>query len=201
MNSDCQILVSSQMKNLDSLTSQILVVKSFDNFRARITACQLQGTVWKPVLSPKSFPGVIGKSGVAQLGEKKEGDLKTPAGLYPLGEAFGSEPLAIKMDYRYITSDDKFIDDVTSPQYNTWVNGRTDAKSFESMLIDQYKMGVVINYNMNPIIAGSGSAIFIHLWSSSDTATTGCIALDKRHLSALLQWLDKNQHPHIFITG
>ncbi len=35
-------------------------------------------------------------------GEKKEGDNKTPAGLYALGEAFGSIPMALKMDYKYI---------------------------------------------------------------------------------------------------
>src|SRR5205823_1497632 len=128
INNSCQILVPSRMKNLSASTSQVLVVKSLGGFQAEITACQLQGNVWKRVLTRKSFPGVIGKNGIASVGEKKEGDLKTPAGLYPFGEAFGSEPLALKMDYKYITPDDKFIDDVTSTHYNTWVNGRTDAK-------------------------------------------------------------------------
>ncbi|PWY55259.1 hypothetical protein DGG96_12390 [Legionella qingyii] len=34
------------------------------------------------------------------------------------------------------TPADKFIDDVSHSGYNTWVKGDTDAKSYESMLID-----------------------------------------------------------------
>ena len=96
--------------------------------------------------------------------------------------------------------DDKFIDDVTSTRYNTWVNGKTDAKSYESMLIPQYKMGVVINYNMNPTIVGSGSAIFMHLWRSPVSPTAGCVAMDERHLLSVMHWLDKSQHPFIYIS-
>ena len=197
----CQRLVTSDSvkKGLTS-TSQIILVTSMGGSKAEITACQKTGMAWIHVLTP-SFPGVIGKKGLAPLGTKKEGDLKTPAGLYPIGEAFGSNPLVLKMDYKYITVDDKFIDDVTSPHYNTWVRGKTDAKSYEPMLIDQYKMGLVINYNMNPTVTGAGSAIFMHLWGSLNTPTVGCVATDEQHLSALLYWLDKKQHPYIYITN
>jgi L,D-peptidoglycan transpeptidase YkuD (ErfK/YbiS/YcfS/YnhG family) len=200
MNNSCQMLLPSKMDNLSASTSQLLVVKSLGGFNAEVIACQLQGNVWQRALTQSSFPAVIGKNGLVSVEEKKEGDLKTPTGLYPLGEAFGSQPLALKMDYRYITSEDKFIDDVTSAHYNAWVTGTTDAKSYESMLIAPYKMGVVINYNMDPIIAGAGSGIFMHLWRSSNNPTSGCVAMDERHLSAILQWLDKKQHPYIYIT-
>ncbi|MDR3442047.1 MAG: L,D-transpeptidase family protein [Legionella sp.] len=163
-----------------------------------MTLCQRQGVIWKPMFI-SSFKAVIGKNGVASVGEKKEGDLKTPAGLYPIGEAFGTRSLALKMDYKYITADDKFIDDVNHKHYNSWVSGSTDAKSYESMLIESYTYGAVINYNMNPTIAGAGSAIFIHLWRSPNSPTAGCIALDKKHLLMLLHWLDKNQHPYILV--
>jgi len=146
-----------------------------------------------------SFRAVIGKKGLASIGKKKEGDLKTPAGLYPIGVAFGTRPLALKMDYKYITAEDKFIDDVTSKQYNTWVSGSTNAKSYESMFIEPYAFGAVINYNRNPTIAAAGSAIFIHLWRSPSSPTAGCIALEKKHLLRLLHWLDKKQHPYILI--
>jgi L,D-peptidoglycan transpeptidase YkuD (ErfK/YbiS/YcfS/YnhG family) len=103
------------------------------------------------------------------------------------------------MDYKYITADDKFIDDAHHKHYNSWVSGPTDAKSYESMLIKPYAYGAVVNYNMNPTTAGAGSAIFIHLWESPHSPTAGCIALDKKHLLMMLHWLDKNQHPYIFI--
>ncbi|KTD41349.1 hypothetical protein [Legionella parisiensis] len=54
------------------------------------------------------FFAMLGKGWVAPVGEKKEGDMRTPAGLYPLGDTFSSEPLALKMDFKYITADDKF---------------------------------------------------------------------------------------------
>ena len=196
----CQILIPSSLEKLSPSTTQLLVVKSLAGFKVEITACRLQGKVWQQAVTSDPFVGVIGKNGIAYAGEKKEGDLKTPAGLFPLGEAFGSQPLALKMDYRYITPDDKFIDDVTSTRYNTWVNGKTDAKSYESMLIPQYKMGVVINYNMNPTIVGSGSAIFMHLWRSPVSPTAGCVAMDERHLLSVMHWLDKSQHPFIYIS-
>ena len=123
---DCEILVPKmRLKKKSFLTSQLVVVKTFDKFKAEITACQLHGGVWKRVFRP--IPAVIGEGGVAAFGEKKEGDLKTPLGLYFLGDAFGTKPLALKMDFKYITHDDKFIDDPASDQYNTWLTAKTTA--------------------------------------------------------------------------
>ena len=133
--------------------------------------------------------------------QKKEGDKKTPLGLYPIGEAFGFAPLALKMDYRYITSQDKFIDDNKSPQYNTWVVGKTKAKSYESMLIDPYEMGAVHNYNKDPAIPGKGSAIFLYLSRTKNTPTAGCVATDKQHMLAILKWLNKANNPYIYINS
>lgn len=197
-NDYCQTLTT--LKNLPASTEQVIMVQSLGGFKAEITACQRQGKAWNQVLAP-SLVGAIGKNGVAAIGEKKEGDFKTPAGLYALGEAFGSRPLALKMDYKYITPEDKFIDDANHKGYNTWVNGKTDAKSYESMLVKAYKMGVVINYNMNPTTPGAGSAIFMHLRQAPNVPTAGCVTMDQPHLLALLQWLDKKQHPHILISG
>jgi L,D-peptidoglycan transpeptidase YkuD (ErfK/YbiS/YcfS/YnhG family) len=177
-------------------SSQIIVVQSLGGIKANMTLCQQQGVAWKPMFK-SSFKAVIGKNGMVLGKDKKEGDLKTPAGLYPIGETFGTHPLALKMDYKYITADDKFIDDVNHAHYNSWVSGPTDAKSYESMLTEPYTYGAVIKYNMNPTTAGAGSAIFIHLWQSPNSPTTGCIALDKKHLLIMLRWLDKNQHPYI----
>ncbi|MFV0821746.1 L,D-transpeptidase family protein [Legionella micdadei] len=193
--SRCQFLLAQL--NLPKRTSQVIVVSSLSGYKAKIMACQRQGKRWQRIRPP--FNAVIGKSGIARIGKKKEGDLKTPAGLYRLGEAFGSQPLALKMDYKYITKDDKFIDDVNSKDYNQWINGKTKAKSYEPMLVKSYKMGVIVNYNTDPVVPGAGSAIFMHLWTSANSPTAGCIAMDEPHLLAILRWLDKNQHPYILI--
>ncbi|MBL7481511.1 L,D-transpeptidase family protein [Legionella sp. 27fs60] len=198
-NDACQILSSSkQVKKIAPHSSQIIVVKSLGGIKAKMTLCQRHGALWKSKVT-SSYPAVIGKNGMALLGTKKEGDLKTPAGLYPIGEAFGTQPLALKMDYKYITADDKFIDDVNHKRYNTWVSGATDANSYESMFIEPYTYGAVINYNMSPIKKGAGSAIFMHLWRSPNSPTAGCIAVEKKHMLTILHWLDKAQHPYILV--
>ncbi|KTD24598.1 L,D-transpeptidase family protein [Legionella maceachernii] len=194
----CQSVLT-HLTTLPKKTAQVLVVTPVSGYKAKIIACQRQGNRWKPILP--TVKAVIGKSGVAPIGKKREGDLKTPAGLYSLGEAFGFQPLALKMDYKYITPDDKYVDDVNSKDYNHWVNGKTEAKSYEFMHVKFYKMGIVVNYNKDPIVPGAGSAIFMHLWKSANTPTAGCIAMDKQHLLAILLWLDKNQHPSIFIRS
>ncbi|KTD44825.1 L,D-transpeptidase family protein [Legionella quateirensis] len=195
----CQILsLSKQVKKIAPHSSQIIVVKSLGGFKANMTLCQRQGALWKSKGTP-FYPVVIGKNGMASIGTKKEGDLKTPAGLYPIGEAFGTQPLALKMDYKYITADDKFIDDVNNKRYNTWVSGATDATSYESMLIEPYTYGAVINYNMSPTKPGAGSAIFMHVWRSPNSPTAGCIAMEKKHMFKILHWLDKAQHPYILV--
>ncbi|MDP3560421.1 MAG: L,D-transpeptidase family protein [Legionellaceae bacterium] len=196
-NDACQILSTSQQVKMLP-TSQIIVVHSLGGIKASMTLCQKQGVVWYPVFLP-SFEAVIGENGTAAAGKKKEGDLKTPVGLYPIGDAFGTRPLALKMDYKYITADDKFIDDVHSKRYNTWVTGTTKAKSYEHMLIKPYVFGAIVNYNMQPTIAGAGSAIFIHVWSASNTGTAGCVATTQKHILQMLHWLDKAQHPYILV--
>ncbi len=184
--------------NLPAHISQIVLTQPITEIQARIYLCQKTNHSWH-VLPQGSFPAVIGKHGIALVGEKKEGDLKTPEGLYAIGEAFGSEPLALKMDYKYITAADKFVDDVDSKHYNQWVFGATDAHSYESMLIPLYKYGAIIQYNKHPIVPHLGSAIFLHIWRSSDQGTSGCIAMAEKNLLKMLHWLDKKQDPHIKI--
>lgn len=186
------------LNNAAPQSTQIVLVTSVGGFKAEVNLCQRQGSQWKQS-NASPFQATIGKNGLAAPGTKKEGDLKTPAGLYPIGEAFGTTPMALKMDYKYITAQDKFIDDPTHKHYNTWVFGATDAKSYESMLVHFYAFGAVINYNRNRTVPGAGSAIFIHIWLSPDRPTHGCIALDKKQLLTLLHWLDKAKHPYIFV--
>lgn len=183
---------------LPKACEQLVVVKAQEGFKAEITPCQRQGIGWHS--SMPSFEGVIGKGGIASVGQKREGDFKTPVGLHPLGHAFGIQALSLNVAYKQITADDKVIDDPSSQSYNSWVTGQTDAKHYETMLIDLYQLGMVINYNMDPVVPGAGSAIFMHVWRGSNKPTAGCVAMAKPHLLGLLQWLDKRHHPYIYIT-
>jgi L,D-peptidoglycan transpeptidase YkuD (ErfK/YbiS/YcfS/YnhG family) len=159
----------------------------------------------------------IGKSGLAwgngihtTKGEphKKEGDGKAPAGVYSLGTMFGysdSSPASGNYPYRQATVRDYFVDDVKSPDYNTWVAipaeqpnaPRERWQSFEKMKRNDavYEYGIVINHNTAPIVKGDGSAIFFHVWRSSTSATLGCTSMSKENLLILMRWLDATKNP------
>lgn len=193
----CQRLNTLQV---DRAIGQVIIVQAQQGIHAQLNACERRAQQWRPLFR-QAIPVVIGKQGIALQGQKKEGDKKTPLGLYSIEWTFGTKALALKMDYRYITAEDKFVDDPQSAQYNTWVHGVTSAKSYERMNIAPYELGAVINYNMNPTVPGAGSAIFIHLWDSPLEGTAGCIAMSKQHLLSIMHWLNKMQHPHILINA
>ena len=147
-----------------------------------------------------SWPAVVGRNGIVSPAIKKEGDGNTPSGLYPIGLAFGyAKTLDTKLKYRQVQEDDLWVDDPNSPDYNRWVKAPTGAKSFEFMKRKDilYKLGAVIEYNTNPVKAGKGSAIFLHIWPASDKPTAGCVALAEKNLAELLAWMDEAQQPHI----
>ncbi|MHC2371321.1 L,D-peptidoglycan transpeptidase YkuD (ErfK/YbiS/YcfS/YnhG family) [Bradyrhizobium diazoefficiens] len=176
------------LENLND-TSQAIVVEGQEGVQAELRAFEKIDGIWTEKFHA---PAVIGSKGFAPEGEKTEGDHRTPTGIYTIGTAFGYGPtMETSVSYRKATAEDKFIDDVGSDQYNTWVHGNTSAKSFEEMKRTDglYEFGLVVNYNMNPIIKGKGSAIFIHVWKSSTSGTAGCVALERANVIRLLKWL------------
>ena len=146
---------------------------------------------------------MVGRSGFARPGEKREGDGRTPSGLFPLEFAFGYAPtMTTKMPYRQATDDDLWVDDVHAPDYNQWVRrGQTTASTFEDMkrVDHRYQYGLVIDYNRHPVVAGLGSAIFIHIWLEEGISTSGCVALAEADLVAILGWLDPEKKPLILM--
>ena len=148
-----------------------------------------------------SFTGSIGEKGFAAMGDKREGDGKSPSGVFPLGTAFGYElSVDTKFPYRQATDDDCWVDDANSDDYNQWVKGKPNAGSWEKMKRDdgQYIYGVVIEYNMHPIVKGKGSAIFLHVWQDGEP-THGCVAMPKEMVLRILEWLDPAKKPRIIM--
>ncbi len=161
-----------------------------------------QGTEWKWIAElPKCY---VGKQGFALPGKKAEGNGKTPSGIYPIGIAFGyAETLDTKLSYRQLKDDDFWIDEAKSPDYNKLVSGPKPTVSHEIMRRSDiaYKIGAVIEYNTNPIVAGDGSAIFLHVINPGpDPHTAGCVAMDEETLAKLLAWLDVKKKPCIILN-
>jgi L,D-peptidoglycan transpeptidase YkuD (ErfK/YbiS/YcfS/YnhG family) len=169
------------------------------SFRVTIHVLERSKGIWHPVFP--MFAGSIGVKGFAAIGSKREGDGKSPSGIFPLGIAFGYDPsVATRMPYRQATDDDFWVDDVNSEDYNKWVKGKPSAASWEKMRRDddQYKYGVVIEYNTNPIVKGEGSAIFLHVWKGGES-TAGCVSMPEEMVVRILEWLDPVKKPLIII--
>lgn len=200
-NQICEITIEKLGSNLPVDVANLIIVKANKNniYKGNITLCEKNNNKWYQVLGYQ-IPVTLGENGIVKNENKLEGDLKTPAGLYSITQAFGFKPMLVKLDFKFITKDLKYIDDSDSPNYNKFVEGKTDAKNYENMLRSTYKKGIVIDYNQNPVVKGKGSAIFIHIWQGKNIPTHGCIAMSEKNLTKILRWLNKNNHPMIFIS-
>jgi L,D-peptidoglycan transpeptidase YkuD (ErfK/YbiS/YcfS/YnhG family) len=171
------------------------------------------GEEWRMVGSPIDV--VVGKSGlgwgtgvvpVSAHGldpVKREGDRKSPAGVFRLSTAFGyaSQPLAgWKMPYVSLTPSVECVDDTHSKFYNRVVDRgavSADWNSSEKMLSvgDSYRWGIVVDNNTEPVVPGNGSCVFMHIWRSREIGTVGCTAMPQKELETVLGWLDPAEKP------
>lgn len=163
-----------------------------------------------------AVPVVIGRAGAAwgvglhppQPGpRKREGDGRSPAGVFAIGTAFGyADSASTALPYAPMDANDWCIDVSTSPLYNrivdaTEVGVDAIAGSTEPMRRDlhvdgdqRYKFGFVIEHNP----AGepdAGSCIFAHVWKSADMPTAGCTAMTASAMRELLSWLRPDADP------
>ncbi len=165
---------------------------------------------WKSV--GKEFEIVAGKTGLAWAQDsasesatlKKEGDGKSPAGLFPLTFAFGkAESITSMFAYRKLEAQTECVDDVESHHYNKVVGrlqvGIFDWRSSEKMatITPEYDLGVFVAYNSHPVVKGNGSCIFLHLWKDANTPTSGCTAMAREDLERLVAWLDPKKNPYL----
>lgn len=164
-------------------------------------------------------PVVIGRTGAAWgtgLHEvpagaggpvKHEGDGRSPAGVFAIGEAFGYAARAeTGLRYEALDANDWCVDVDGSPYYNRIVDSNdvgADAvkDSTEPMRRDlhadgdqRYRLGFVIGNNPGNA-RGAGSCIFGHLWKSPDSTTAGCTAMAPPSMETLLRWLDADRRP------
>ena len=129
---------------------------------------------------------------------KREGDGKSPAGLFSLGNGFGYKNLKINFPYEKYSRNNHCVDDSRSQFYNTIIDSRKvekDYKSFEYMKLrsNLYKYGITVEHNPDNI-AKSGSCIFIHI-KSKKGGTAGCTAMTEYNIIKILKWLNVKKNP------
>lgn len=165
---------------------------------------------WQPV--GDGVPVVVGKSGLAWDGilelpsktsdpVKKEGDGRSPAGVFKLSQLFGFDPSSpeAKLPFLPLSEYTECVDDPGSNAYNQIVNTRQtpnrDWDSSEKMrTIEGYKLGIVVGYNAENV-PGAGSCIFMHIWNGPGQGTAGCTAMEGAKLAELADWLDTTKSP------
>ncbi|HEY4618674.1 MAG TPA: L,D-transpeptidase family protein [Flavobacterium sp.] len=195
------VIAERNEKKLENV-DQLLVVYNYqqENYSATLVALEKKGGDWALKFDTKEVG--IGKNGFAPSLAKREGDGKSPTGIFRLGKLYTYEKeLKTLLDYQQTTADDKWIDDPNSKDYNTYVRGATTAKSYENLVLsnDAYKYCMVIEYNTNPIIKGKGSAIFFHLAVKKPYFTAGCVAIDEENMKLMVNWLDPKLNPTIIM--
>jgi L,D-peptidoglycan transpeptidase YkuD (ErfK/YbiS/YcfS/YnhG family) len=164
-----------------------------------LSAYERAGGGWRRVFGP--WPAYVGTRGIAPPGDKREGDGRTPSGVYGFDFFFGVEPdPGVKFPYRRVTSRSiVWDDDPASPLYNTWVDlDRQQAGTTPEPMYNPpaYNHGAVIAYNTarTPPL---GSAIFLHVSTGGPTA--GCVSLPEPQLVEVLRWLDPARDPRIVL--
>lgn len=167
---------------------------------------------WKSV--GDDFPVVVGRGGLIWSLDtapegislfKREGDGKSPAGLFPLTFAFGrpDRPGDVKLSYTKLEGYSECVDDVDSGHYNKLVDrlkvGNFDWKSSEKMLEVglEYDLGLFVAHNSYPVRRGDGSCIFLHIWKDATTGTSGCTAMRREDLQRVLAWADPAKNPYL----
>jgi L,D-peptidoglycan transpeptidase YkuD (ErfK/YbiS/YcfS/YnhG family) len=132
----------------------------------------------------------LGRSGVTEADIKREGDGCSPIGAWPIRRLLyrpdkGKPPPTLPSDA--IKPEDGWCDAPADPAYNQPVTLPYPASAERMWREDDvYDLVVVLGHNDAPVVAGAGSAIFLHLAREGYTPTEGCVALSRPDLEALL---------------
>lgn len=149
---------------------------------------------WRMVMTT---PGFIGKNG---LGRTREGDMKTPQGVYHFNRAFGiaDDPGSL---IPYVK-----VDDDTYWSGEHWEGGRynelVNAKDFPEIAkrhedsehiadyIYHYQYCLNISYNEKRV-PGLGAGIFLHCIGPARPFTAGCVAIPEDVMKFVMQRVDE----------
>ena len=164
--------------------NQIITVNQTDDTKAVLKLWEKKNKEWHVHYHTMAY---IGKNG---LGKEKEGDAKTPAGVYHLMQGFGIKenpgtklPYTQLHEYHYWGNDDETL------YYNRMVDARDYAEKIkgEHLLTygKAYHYAIWINYN-EECIKGEGSCIFLHCMGE-EAYTQGCIAISEDAIIYILR--------------
>lgn len=180
----------------------VVVTEAPGDIRGRLFQMEREvgDDTWRQVGAP--VPMVVSPRGV---GPKREGDGRSPEGVFEVGPAFGyasEPPSGVRLPYEAMAPGAVCVDDPASVWDNRVFDPATlppgkekDWASAEAMRRDLahgddlYRWGAVVRYN-DPPAPGAGSCIFLHVWRGPYSPTAGCTALAEGDPLAILGWLE-----------
>ena len=177
----------------DTSVKQLIFVQCTRRSSARFLMYQKSEKQWTQLLS---CPAFIGKNG---LGKEKEGDYKTPEGIFGLPTAFGIKenpgshiPYTKLHEHLYWCGDDAY--------YNRMIDitQKPHACQGEHLIecTPQYNYAMFIDYNQEGI-PGKGSAIFLHC-TGENPYTAGCVAISEKNMKTVLTHAEEGTKICIF---
>ncbi len=195
------------------------VADTWDSSHVKISLLEYGAQGWKQVKGP--FPARLGKSGLVWgrgltsppkakgVKVKREGDMRSPAGIFELGGVYGTVSTPKKkgtLPYRRITPRDMWVDDPQSPLYNRHVvldhDPTTPWELKQQMKLNDYAHSLKLFIKHNAAdkrvkaVPGGGSSIFFHIWRrDGQAASAGCTTMSEANLRAMIAWLDPAKHP------
>ena len=158
---------------------------------------------WKTV-----YAGIRAKYGMNGLYKEKEGDSKTPVGVFKMNTPFGIADSVEGFPDNYIKVDHDMYwnGDSASDRYNKLVNAKEYTafdRSASEHLINysgyyDYCIDTGYNYEGKPYL---GSAIFLHC-VVNDEYTHGCIAIPKEYMTEIMKlYSEGNTYIAIYDTA
>lgn len=156
----------------------------------------------------ESVPVLYGKNGLAwgrgirgteEPGlRKREGDGRSPAGVFALGTIYGNDarlPDGADYPFHQVTANDAWPDDPANSFYNQHVT--VDAASPPAWFASQrmrtgdaaYRWRVEIRHNADPVEPGAGSATFFHIRRGETRRTSACTTMAEPALQEMVVWL------------
>ncbi|WP_421739884.1 L,D-transpeptidase family protein [Caulobacter sp.] len=143
-------------------------------------------------LNGRSLRCALGKAGVIAAVDKREGDNRSPVGVWTIREViyrpdvYPDGPITA-LPIKAMAPDDGWCDAPDDPAYNRPVKLPYPASAERLWRDDHvYDLVAVLAHNDNPPVPGMGSAIFLHLARDGYPGTEGCVALARADLEALL---------------
>ena len=207
------LLAAASPVPAESRQMLLSVSASWDQTRAILQpyARPAKDAPWAPVGAP--IEASLGRSGLAwgrglhppglEGLQKREGDGKSPAGVFDLRVVTGYEktaPAGTRLPYQQATTTLRCVDDIRSSHYNQLADeakAKKDWSSAEDMRLkdDRYRFVVWVGHNDAPVVPGGGSCIFLHLRLGPAATTSGCAAFEPAPMERLLRWLDPAARP------